>query len=395
MHTIFHGRWVVIAIGILGAMLLAGCGAEAAPEPTITSPPPAVTSAPTDPPVTEQVAPANSPTPALTSTPQGPWLAPVIGFAASPDAEPTGLFASGTQEIFALITYGNMSEGMVFRREWYLDGELWLEREEKWDFARYGASGTLTDISIHDFDKGLPVGRYELLLYIDGVRQNPWSDSADRIFAIRYRSAALDGPITSPDGSTVLAVEPPDRIVMQQPDGASKTLVEADWIQDVVWFPDSAHFAYTNMIGEPDAYWFRIDYETWIFNVADGTGWPIEHPEYDVPVRAPLISPDGRKLAVIMGDGYGDACGVGIWAMIVVLDEAYKPVEFIGREKFSGLPTEGYEAVYVPYSDQSGWAVGEWVDSSTLLMDLAFTCTTTDLDGTFAFNLDTLTASRR
>src|SRR5574341_977934 len=336
---------------------------------------------------------------ALAGCSAAPALAPTAT-ALPPAAEPAGIFAAGTQEIYALITYGNMAEGMVFRREWYRDNSLWLEREEAWDFARYGASGTRTDISIYDFDNGLPEGRYQLRLYIDGREVGGYIyvyedgvasyDESGRIFTIRRQPAAWDAPISSPDGNYVLAVEPPNRIALQQPDGTSKTLVEATWIEDVQWFPDSDHFAYTDVIGEPDAYSWEIKYHVWIFSVAGEQGWQIEDPElaeYDVPMRAPVISPDGRKLVLITGDGYGDACGGGHSATFVILDEAFMTTDFFDIRDFSGLPESGYESIVV-----SGWPPpGEWVDNSTFKMGLGFTCATQNLNGLYAFNLDTMT----
>src|SRR5690348_3511217 len=52
-------------------------------------------------------------------------------------------FPSCTRQIFATWEYANMRAGLTVRREWYRDGTLWLRREEPWDFAKYGANGTL------------------------------------------------------------------------------------------------------------------------------------------------------------------------------------------------------------------------------------------------------------
>ncbi|MEP6896435.1 MAG: hypothetical protein ABI986_12575, partial [Chloroflexota bacterium] len=80
-------------------------------------------------------------------------------------------FPAGTQQVFAVWNYQNMKVGMTVKREWFLNGHEWLTREEPWDFAKYGASGTLRDISIFDHTIGLDSGAYQSRLYVDNVVQ--------------------------------------------------------------------------------------------------------------------------------------------------------------------------------------------------------------------------------
>ncbi len=136
--------------------------------------------------------------------------------AGSPDGK---IFSSGTKQIFAVWNYVNMRPGMTVRREWYLNGELWLTREEAWDFAKYGANGTVRDVSIHDFDAGLTTGIYELRIYIDNVIQpigtadNGQPDTKAR-FEIRADNEAQAGA-ASPDFQWAIEVFGEQRIVLE------------------------------------------------------------------------------------------------------------------------------------------------------------------------------------
>ncbi len=87
------------------------------------------------------------------------------------DINPQSTFPERIKAVYAIWDYQNMREGLKIRREWYLDGRLWLTREETWDFKKYGADGTIRDISIYDNDTGLDSGGYQLRLYINNALQ--------------------------------------------------------------------------------------------------------------------------------------------------------------------------------------------------------------------------------
>jgi hypothetical protein len=80
-------------------------------------------------------------------------------------------FPPGTKAVYAILDYKNMRAGLKIRREWYWNNQLWLKREEVWDFAKYGAEGTIRDISIYDNETGLNSGAYRLEVYIDNIPQ--------------------------------------------------------------------------------------------------------------------------------------------------------------------------------------------------------------------------------
>jgi hypothetical protein len=125
-------------------------------------------------------------------TPVIPTDTPVVGF--TPEAgvslfygahavenptDPTGRysFLVGTKRIYVVWYYQNMHAGLTIRREWYLNGRLWLQREEPWDFSKYGAFGAVQDVSIYDDIVGLPTGVYQLQIFIDGLQQPIGADT--------------------------------------------------------------------------------------------------------------------------------------------------------------------------------------------------------------------------
>jgi photosystem II stability/assembly factor-like uncharacterized protein len=171
-------------VTILFCFFLTGCGTfnirvQVVPKATITVQPPTQL-------------PQLSPTAAVqtlvpTATPNlEPSFSPDIRFSEGDGKPELRSFAPKTRQIFAVWDYANMREGLTVRREWYLDGQLWASREEAWNFAKYGANGTVTDISIYDLDAGLPSGAYQLRLFINGQPQFVQGQASEQIaFAIQ------------------------------------------------------------------------------------------------------------------------------------------------------------------------------------------------------------------
>jgi hypothetical protein len=93
-------------------------------------------------------------------------------FAAGPSAEETSTFPAGTEIIYAIWDYAGLAPDDQIRRIWIRDNLIWLPREEKWDWEKYGAEGTVRDISIFDFEgDGLQPGSYRLQLYLNDTLQ--------------------------------------------------------------------------------------------------------------------------------------------------------------------------------------------------------------------------------
>ncbi len=93
-------------------------------------------------------------------------------FAAGPFAEETSTFPAGTEIIYAIWDYTGLAPDDQIRRIWIRNDLIWLPREEKWDWEKYGAEGTVRNLSIFDFEgNGLQPGSYRLQLYLNDTLQ--------------------------------------------------------------------------------------------------------------------------------------------------------------------------------------------------------------------------------
>jgi hypothetical protein len=165
---------VIGAVALLAAAI--ACNTPGGAEPEVTTAPQESTAqvivvTATPPPATS--GPVLKPTVAIPPTAAvAPSFSRGITFAETPDVSVgTREFHGGVVRVYALWQYFNMSQGLNVRRDWYRNGEIWITRSEPWDFAKYGANGTVKDISIYDEEDGLPSGHYELKLYIENVAQ--------------------------------------------------------------------------------------------------------------------------------------------------------------------------------------------------------------------------------
>lgn len=112
---------------------------------------------------------------------QQPYLGPITFgsgvTAAGKVLTPTIQFPAGTQEVYAVWDYSDMSDGLLLRRLWYREGVNWLTHEERWDCTRHGRNGTVTWVKIYDYVKGLNSGHYRLEIYIGNSLQKTASFS--------------------------------------------------------------------------------------------------------------------------------------------------------------------------------------------------------------------------
>ena len=94
-------------------------------------------------------------------------------------ADCSGSFSHPVYEVYIVWDYENMQSGMTARREWYFDGQHLRTIEGQWDYARYGAQGTVWDIKMWN-NNGIQPGTYRLELYLNNVKQQ------ERSFTISY-----------------------------------------------------------------------------------------------------------------------------------------------------------------------------------------------------------------
>ncbi len=114
------------------------------------------------PPIIESPYPTNEPSTTFTA----------LRFARAADAEPQHTFPAGTEEVFAIWDYSDMQSGDRIRRIWFRDDQIWLTREEDWNWGKYRSTGTVLDNSVYDHEgSGLKSAKYHLQLYVNDQLQ--------------------------------------------------------------------------------------------------------------------------------------------------------------------------------------------------------------------------------
>jgi hypothetical protein len=279
------------------------------------------------------------------------------------------------------------------RREWYRDNVLWLVREETWDFAKYGRDGTVLDVSVYDFEKGLEPGRYTLRLYIDGRPQSSFENYPPISF--RVEGTPLD-PASSLGGRRTALVNDPRVLVIQDADGTQRELLTADEISSMAWLPDGLHLVYSNRLRVHqllEAGTIFVQDELWIINVLTGEKHPLG--TADENLHTPSVSPDGRYVAVLSGTGWYDACLVDQSLAIVKLDSVGQRIGLYRLDDFAGLSrNEADDLAAYPVTTANIPAPGVWRNSTQLMVGLQFACTQGNPAGIYTLDLTTHTARK-
>jgi len=91
----------------------------------------------------------------------------------------SGNYPHPTYEVYIVWDYENMQPGMTVRREWYFNGQHLRTIEEPWDYARYGARGTVWDVRMWN-NNGIEPGTYRMELYLNNVKQQERSFTISR-----------------------------------------------------------------------------------------------------------------------------------------------------------------------------------------------------------------------
>ena len=352
--------------------------------------PPAAQSSPTSIPTAVATLPGTAepfPTPTLVPTATYPNFTNAR-LGASPDDpnRPTS-FPAGTKAVYSIWDYQNMRDGLMIRREWYWNGQPWITREEAWDFEKYGANGTIRDISIFDNETGLNSGVYQLRLYIDNVPQplgsgigvpvTPW-------ITFRIGTDEEYAGYMSPDYLSAVEVFDERRIVLQASGGISKEIFTAREVPYVSWFPDGSHFLFVDRDRSGQEYGTNVGIrdDLWIVEVPSGRLQLLFKSNTSFAGRTgPVVSPGGRYIASLQGSGFGDACLVDSQLIFIELAGDLKSMRVIKQAEFSGLPAFNEGFIY-PVED------GTWQSDRTYLVTLDGTCNSDKSQlGPYMFNL--------
>jgi hypothetical protein len=315
-----------------------------------------------------------------------PQFSGEIRFTTDPNVfSPQYFFPARVRQIFAVWDYSGMLPGIIVRREWYRNGELWLEREEPWDFVKYGASGTAKDVSIYDFEIGLEAGDYELVLYIDGNRQQRPIESNP----YQNKFSILEGEvqeIVSLDGRWTATLDDPQKLVLVDSGGMRRELTAAREMASLAWFPDNRHIVYSNVV-RPERYFpsnVGNKSQLWIADVLTGSQHQLD--PSDENLYRPLVSPDGRYIVAMRNLGH-DACMVG-GLVFIELDDNLRMVRKFTHQDFAGMPAETTDGGMYPGN------VGTWQDDTHFEIGLNWTCRINPPSGMYTFDLTGMQVAR-
>lgn len=340
-----------------------------------------------------------SPEPVSAST-----AVPSIGYTPNPNAslfynahavldpvDPMGTrrfsFPAGTKRIYVVWHYQNMRAGMTVKREWYLDGTLWLTREEAWDIAKYGASGIMQDVSIFDENVGLPSGVFQLQIYIDGVQQPIGADTMFGPEGWLNFQILPDGSITeaaSPDFQWSAAVIDGTRLVLRDKNGRPADLFTGSEIPNFLWFPDSRHilFIERDRTGQSSGTNRGIRDKLWMVDIVRMEIVTLYASETALGLTGGMtISPDGRFIAITEGSSDGDACFMDLNWMFLEMGAKFDSVRVLRQDQFTGLPDHPDSTVYPA-------AAGTWETDTQFIAPMKVTCVTdTSLAGEYVLDV--------
>jgi len=317
-------------------------------------------------------------------------------FADSPDNESfRSSYSIGIKEIFAIWDYENMEDGLIVRREWYLDGRLWLQREEPWDFSKYGEKGTVRDVSIYDLDVGLPAGAYQLRLFIEGVQQPIGASSKIPVETWANFSILPDefyAGFLSPNSQWSAQILSGGRLIVRDINGSPTELFVGLEIPYLVWLPDSRHILFVDRDRsgkQPDTPMGVRD-DLWIVDIMNTETHLLYRSNSAFSGSAgPVPSADGHYVAAIDGSGFGDACIVDSRLIFFRLARDFLSLTILRQEEFAGIPSAPDSTVY-PVEE------GAWQNNTQYLANLNGTCNIEqNRMGSYLFDVSNLTAQKQ
>jgi len=304
-------------------------------------------------------------------------------------------FPAGTYRIYVVWNYQNMRDGLTVKREWYLDGKLWLMREEPWDFAKYGAFGVVQDVSIYDENIGLPSGAYQLKMYIDGLLQPIGASTANGPELWLNFEVLPNGSITeaaSPDFKWDAVVLNGNHLIVRDTNGAPTELFTGLEIPHFVWFPDSQHILYVNRdrSGQTSGTNRGIRDQLWVADIVRREIVLLYESDAMLGLTGGFrISSNGRFVATSEGSGDGDACFLSLSLTFFEMGADFTSIKVMHQKQFIGLPLIPDSSVY-PSSE------GTWQSNTEFIAPMKITCVTDEsLAGNYVFDVASLKAVKK
>ena len=299
------------------------------------------------------------------------------------------IFPAKTQKIYAVWEYRNMRAGLKVRRDWYHNDTLWISREERWDFSRYGAEGTMRDISVYDLVAGLSPGRYRFELYIDALPQPIFGGLSWPTFTIT--EGEVNVRESSPTGSWIALVHDLRILSIMDSKGNMQEMYRGVEITNLSWLPDDKHLIFVDRDrSKENPVGMGILDDIWVVNVETGQSTLLfeDNDELMRPFVVSAASASGYYAASVEGSGFFDACFVDMKVVIFEINPGINVNSRVVQEDFAGLP--GGQDMDVYPSGQ-----GEWLSSGRFKIPLDFTCTMdATLKGSYIFDMGSLSVAK-
>jgi hypothetical protein len=293
-----------------------------------------------------------------------------------------------TRELYAVWNYSGMTAADEVERLWYYNGTLWLQRQEMWDVGKYGANGRVEDIFVYDYEPHLAPGHYRVVLKVDGVEMI----SAEHTIATNTVSPKIE-----PNTGFTAAVQDSRRLVLRRVDGTTASWISSGDIVSFDWFPSGQAVVYSEQVvvdpNLPGTLGLR--HNLWIQDVLSGEKWLLANTGEDL--HTPVVSPDGRRLALLSGTLYGDACGFDAGLHVMELTEGFVRDTLINLDDFTNLPVVEFATPHPAFINKKGEYTstpGLWQDVDTLEAGITWICGETDAHGIYYLHVTDLTAEK-
>lgn len=296
------------------------------------------------------------------------------------------IFPARTRRVYAVWDYQNMREGLSIRRDWYYNNVLWISREEPWDFSKYGANGTISDISVYDLDVGLESGEYRLELYID-MQPQPIGEVTWPMFTIS--SGGSETRVTSPNGQWIADADDPRKLLIRDTGKNVRQLFTGNEVANLTWLPDSQHILFIDRDRSQQVKGINVGVrdDLWIVEVISGESHLLY--KNTALIGKLVLSPDVHYIASIDGSGFGDACFVDKKLIFFELSGDYRSVKSIKQDQFTGIPFINNDVVVYPVE------MGVWKNEFKFDVMLAGTCNADQgLFGRYLLDLRSLKAEK-
>lgn len=361
------------------------------PTPTLVSAatePVTATAVPTEEPTAVPPQPTAVPTQPAASNPQFTNLALLPNRVSLSPGWPQPYTPIHTDELYAVWDYAGMTAGDEVERLWFYNGQPWLARSEAWDMTKYGADGRVQDIFVYDYEPALPSGQYRLVLKVNGV------ELASAEYVIPANTIP---PQTEPGSGFVAAVQNDNTLVLRRVDGTTAAWESFGNIVDFAWLPGGQALVYSEQIVVnaelPGTLGLR--HNLWLQKVTTGEKQLLA--TTDQNLHTPVVSPDGRYLALLSGTLYGDACGFDAGLHIMELSDTFQRINLIDLADITGFPSveNSYPQPHLWHGDGTFEpSPGEWLDGQTLAAPVSWICAETDAHGVYQLDVNGRTAEK-